>query len=933
VKKRFIEWDLPLKEISEESSKEKSIRHGHPSTLHFWPARRPLSSSRTTNFAALIDLPETDEERKEITDLIKKIAPWDAIKNGNDPNILKIQKLIEKQWKDNIPRVLDPFGGGGSIPLESLRIGCETYSNDYNPMSFIIQKATIEWPQVFGFTIPHPNKKIGIDGIKENVNFIYYMVEKWSKKIQKEVKEEITELYENEMAGHIPVGYLWARTIPCQNPACNIEIPLIKQFWLFNSSDEKIAFKAFQNNNTNKIDFKIVEGDEINFNPAEGTISNGKIRCPICQQTLPSSEIRRLALQGKLDEKMLVVISYDPSKPGKVFRIANDQDISKYNNSSYKLDSLIKEWPYLDSPLPDENIRTPSGEIIKDVSGSFFVHLQPVLYGLNKFEDLFNTRQKLFLVIIEKKIKDSWIEIREECQKILHNKNVNIDDAANAVFGYLTIIFNRVLSYSSTLTVWVPHGGFAGYTFSQGMALPMKYDYLEIYPFSNSTGDWNSATSWVLRFIDINNWKIKKKPIITCQSADSLKYPDNYFDAVFTDPPYYDNVPYADLSDYFYVWSKRMLGEKYSNLFTTPLSPRNKECIQNESLIRRGKNIKRDEYKDLSIKTQEDFNILLKNSFKEMYRVLKKEGIATIVYAHKTTEGWETMLNSLQYSGFVVTASWPINTERKSRLRSISSAALASSIYMVCRKTDREKVGFYSEIQPQIKERIITKLQQFWDEGIAGGDFFISAIGPGMEIFSRYEKVEKLTGEKVSTTELLEYIRKVSTDFIVDKLLKDASSAKIDNESEFYLAYRWTYLDSTVEYDEARKLANASGINLEKLWGLGGFVKKSGSKISILGPKERGKFEPSQKMVDVMHKSVLFWEKGEREKLTQILAETGFGKDPAFKQFCQAVAESLSNGNKEKQLLEGFLIGIDAYTRGKVKAPKDQTDLKQFGGS
>jgi adenine-specific DNA methylase len=290
------------------------------------------------------------------------------------------------------------------------------------------------------------------------------------------------------------------------------------------------------------------------------------------------------------------------------------------------------------------------------------------------------------------------------------------------------------------------------------------------------------------------------------------------------------------------------------------------------------------------------------------------------------------MLNSLVKSGLVVTGSWPIHTEMKTRIRAASCAALASSIYMVCRKTEREKVGFYNEIKPLIRKRIEDKLQQFWNEGIAGGDFFISAIGPGMEIFSKYERVEKLSGEQVSTVELLDFIRTVSTEYIVGKLLKNASSANIDNESDFYLAYRWTYLDNTVEYDDARKLASASGINLEKLWSSGGFVKKSGSKISVLGPKEREEIQSKSNMVDVMHKCLHFWEAGDKDKLTQFLSETGYGKDPAFKRFCQAIAESLLDGNKEKQLLEGFLIGIDSYQKEKVKIGKDQTDLSQYGG-
>jgi len=421
-------------------------------------------------------------------------------------------------------------------------------------------------------------------------------------------------------------------------------------------------------------------------------------------------------------------------------------------------------------------------------------------------------------------------------------------------------------------------------------------------------------------------------PFVSQSSATSLPFPDNHFDAILTDPPYYDNVPYADLSDFFYVWLKRSVGDLFPDLFTTPLTPKTQECIENESLLRRSSGIAKEDYQTLSIKDKEFFEKSLSDSFKEIHRVLKPGGIAVIVYAHKTTDGWETMLNSLVDAGLVVTASWPIHTEMETRLRAGGSAALASSIYMVCRKMKRERVGYYSEVQPRIRERVEEKLHQFWNEKIVGGDFFISAIGPAMEVFSRYERVEKYSGEVVTTADLLDYIRSVSTGFIVERLLKDVSSSEIDKESQFYLTYRWTYLDHTVEYDDARKLASATGVSLEKLWARGGFVRKSGSKITVLDAKSRDEFDEVHSMVDVMHRAVLLWEKGKRDEIAELLRETGFSESPALRQFSQAVAESLMNGNKEKQLLEGFLMGIDSYTGEKGKIDEKQTLLDQFGG-
>jgi adenine-specific DNA methylase len=274
------------------------------------------------------------------------------------------------------------------------------------------------------------------------------------------------------------------------------------------------------------------------------------------------------------------------------------------------------------------------------------------------------------------------------------------------------------------------------------------------------------------------------------------------------------------------------------------------------------------------------------------------------------------MLNGLVQAGLVVTASWPIHTERSGRLRATASAALASSIYMVCRKMDREPLGFWNELQPQIKKQVEEKLALFWREGISGGDFFISAIGPGMEAFSRYERVETYNGDPVGTDKLLTFIRRIATDFLVRHLLQDASSEAIDKEAQFYLTYRWTYLDNRIPYDDARKIASAEGVNLEQLWDRGnGFVRKRGSKVQVRGPHKRDAVEEIQHMVDAMHRACQLWEQGQKQEITQLLGQTGYGQSGAFWQFCQAAAECLLNGSKEKQLLEGLLMGKDGYIR------------------
>jgi adenine-specific DNA methylase len=314
-------------------------------------------------------------------------------------------------------------------------------------------------------------------------------------------------------------------------------------------------------------------------------------------------------------------------------------------------------------------------------------------------------------------------------------------------------------------------------------------------------------------------------------------------------------------------------------------------------------------------KDQDFFEEKLRKSFQEMNRVLKPGGIATIVYAHKTTKGWETMLNGLVDAGFVVTGSWPLHTERKARLRSAQSAALASSIYMVCRKTERGELGFWNDIQPQIKDRVEEKLEQFWEAGvIRGGDFFISAIGPGMEAYSRYDQVETYSGDEVTVRDLLQYIRGVATDFLVRQLLRDVSSGSVDKEGQFYLTYRWTFRGTRVEYDDALRIAKAEGVNLERLADRNTFVKKGRKYITVRGPQDRDEVKEVHNMVDAVHLACQMWEGGRgKDQIGEMLAKHGYSQSPSFWQFCQAISECLPDGNKEKQWLEGMLMSKDQY--------------------
>jgi adenine-specific DNA methylase len=890
--KRLIEVDFPLKEVSEESVREKNIRHGHISTLHIWWARRPLAASRATTYAALVPAPRDDKELKEKLKFIAELSKWEN--SLNEKLIEKARKDIREFFDGRVPKVLDCFAGGGSIPLEALRLGCETYALEYNPVAVLILKAVLEYPQKYG-------KKLVED------------VKKWGQWVYDEAKKEIGKFYPEEVipiqralsddGGEkcIPVGYIWARTIRCPNPSCQAEIPLIRQLWLARKEDRKIALKMIVDKEKRRIDFKIVQGKDIDFDPSKGTVRKAKVICPVCSSGISDKELRKLFQEGKVSQRMIVVILHNPNG-GKIYRIATEDDMRKFQEAEKYYEEkrwkLFEEWGA--DPVPNEP--TPEGGG-PGAERAFSVRN----FGLNIWGDLFNSRQKLALITFVEKIKIAYRKMIEEG----YDK-----EYAKTIVCYLGLILSRCADFETNLCRWHPQWEFIPNVFAR-QALPMAWDYSELSPFSLIlTGTWQSMLRQVIRVIDHCSENIFSKRLTTGNhhlcllgSATSLPYTPAFFDAVITDPPYYDNVPYSYLSDFFYVWLKRTIGDLYSDLFATPLTPKSDEIVAysyRSGGFEEGKRF---------------FEEMITKAFQEICRVLKPEGIACIVFAYKTTEAWESIISSLLRSGLVLTASWPVHTEMKGRLRAQESAALASSIYMVCRKRSKEKIAYFNEIKEKIEQRVKEKLEQFWKQGISGADFFVSAIGPAVEVFGQYSRVEKLSGEEVSVKELLEYVRKVVSEFALERVLKRADLGGVDAQTRFYILWRWTFGNAKVHFDDAIKLSRSLGVELTDLWDKGGLVKKEKEFVKVLNPKERAQDQAFLKkgkfmsMIDVLHYVLVLWEKGEREKIKEILNETGYARNETFWQTAQALSEILPEGDKEKQLIQGFLYGKEEYIR------------------
>jgi adenine-specific DNA methylase len=862
--KRLIEGAFPLEEVSGESKREKNIRQGHISTLHIWWARRPLSASRTTAFAALVRDPG-EEAREELLELVKELAPWEVASGeaaGSDVLLAKARELVRKNFDGRAPRVLDCFAGGGSIPLEALRLGCETYALEYNPVAVLILKCILEYPQRYGKAL-----------LSE--------VKKWGEWVLEEARKELARFYPSDEDGSVPVGYIWARTVPCQNPSCGAEIPLMRQTWLAKKDRKRVALRMVPNPKEKRVDFEIVgqNGERIDFNPEEGTVLRANVRCPLCGARMDDEATRRLFREGKAGQRMVAVVLHHPNRPGKTYRLATEQDLEAYRAAEQALEEkrqkLWEEWGM--DPVPDE-------PLIYDPRNIWVTPYFPD--DLQKFGSLFNSRQKLALITFAEKVRQAHAQML--------SKGAD-PDFAKAVVTYLALTFNRLAASHNTLCRWQPAGEKIADVFSR-QALPMIWDYADPNPFGGASRSWDELfkdTDGVLAHLT-SIPPVEDLPQLKQGSATELPYPDNFFDAVVTDPPYYDNVPYADLSDFFYVWLKRVVGDLYPDLFATPLTPKSQEMVA-------------DPYRAGGVEeARRRFEEMLTQSFREIHRVLKPDGIAVIVFAHKSTAAWETIIKALLDAGLYMTASWPIHTEMEARLRAQESAALASSIYMVCRKRTTEEIGDFGEVQEEIRRKLAEKLPEFWRMGIQGADFFMSAIGPAVEAFGKYAKVVKLSGEAVSVQELLDFARRVTAEFAVRQILENGHLGAVDPETQFYLLWRWSYGQKNLEFDEARKLAQARGVDLELL-SRKGLVRIQRGITRLLPPEERERWpERPQTMIDALQLAAVLWMRGQEKELDELLENT-YGHLEAFWQVAQAIAETLPEGNEERRLLHGLL--------------------------
>lgn len=782
-KKKLIEVALPLEAINSESAREKSIRHGHPSTLHLWWARRPLAAARAVIWSSLVDDPsslpeqfpteeEQTKERQRLFAILEKLVKWE---NSNNEDLINEAKAeIMKSTGGNPPALLDPFAGGGAIPLEAQRLGLEAHASDLNPVAVMINKAMIEIPPKFAGQPPvNPDSNrlmnsmwTGAAGLAEDVR--YYG--EWMKK---EAFNRIGHLYpkvkDEHEHEHTVIAWIWARTVKCPNPACGCEMPLASSFELSKKKGKEAYVQP------------VIEGSKIRYEVKYGknapeptkTARGANFKCIRCGESATNDYIRKEAVAGRLGATLMAVIAEGTS--GRLFVSPTHLD----SDTALNVEPIWK---------PEQLVPTPCHDVDR-----------LPMYGMPTWGDGFTNRQLTALSTFSELVAEAQAQIERDGATSEYAKGVSV---------YLAFAVDRLADYSSKFATW--SGEFIAHTFGR-QAIQMVWDYAECNPFSDSTGNWGGAINWIA--LAIGKFpQVAERGYVRQFDAQADNGLRNII--VSTDPPYYDNISYADVADYFYVWLRHSLRGVYPELFNTVLTPKVEELVASPYRFDGG-------FSEAKV----FFENGLLSVFRQIQSYSREDMPVTVYYAFKQSEadsnettastGWETMLSAIIQAGFSITGTWPMRTERTVGIKG-STNMLASSIVLVCRKRPADALvctrrDFINALKRELKPAL-GKLQA---SNIAPVDLAQSAIGPGMGVYSRFSKVLEADGTPMSVRSALQIINQELDLYFTEQ------DGELDRDSRFCVDLYTQYAFNDVKFGEADVLARAKNTSIDRLRGAG----------------------------------------------------------------------------------------------------------------
>lgn len=1065
---RLIEHAFPLKQASLDSVHEKNVRHGHISTLHIWPARRPLAACRAALIATLLPDPGTPEGRKVLCEkiggkLVKKIErkkmPDGSIvereKEETEGGILHwgretenkadldwFRAEIKKAYGGRAPKVLDPFAGGGAIPLEAMRLGCEASAVDINPVAWFILKCTLEYPQkLAGKTHPLP------DFILENEDFMnaFYKAHPYlvgrTKKTKKQfadehgmfpmmVKEDSGRAPKADLAWHVrawgqwvldharqdlarfyptyadfealkltakdvgsarpyekrpmqlvplkddgtpdidalnsefskeyladkrnprwvakpTVAYLWARTVKCKN--CRATVPLLKTQWLCRKKDgrKRVLLTMEPTPDKSGVVFGIASNvplkggnaaqrREHDKRIASGTMSRSGAKCPCCGTIMTIDDIRIEGQAARLG--YIQTITVTEGQGTKEYRLPTSHELSAAEQARGELVRVFRDVPF---GLPDEPSPAGGG---KGAGRAFSVQG----YGLMKWRDLFHDRQLLALGVLIRCVRSANNSLQSSHEP---------SEWREAISSYLACGVDRLVDFCNVNTQWKIDADTINHALVR-FAIQITWDFAEGNPIGSSAGAFDLCINRIATGLDTLSHLPHEMvpPYVVNASAQSHR---STVDIVLTDPPYYDAIPYSDLMDWFYIWLRRMMFDltaDHQTVMSAPLGPKwdrekqDGELVDDES--RHGGDA------EASKRAYEDG---MARSFTKCRESLNDSGRLVIVFANKSPDAWETLASSVIKAGFIVEGSWPIQTEQPSRMRGISSAALASSVWLVCKKRPpTARPGWDNQVLDDMRTNIRAMLREFWDAGIRGPDFVWAATGPAMEAYSKHPVVKKANEPgPMTVSEFLTHVRRIVVDFVVGRVLSGdkegdadiAAADRLDEPTAYYLLHRHDFGMDEAPAGACILYAISCGISDRELagtWDLIGFTKgkgkddeeeeadadaesdaeteeDSGSKVKLKTWAQRkgksmGYEAPGGKpvpLIDRVHCLMHLWKAGDLSKVDGYLDSNGLRRHELFKRLLQSMIELSPHGSEERSLMESISNHVGA--RGAVK--------------
>lgn len=734
--------------------------------------------------------PEDADLRKALLKFIADFANWDN--SANQTYLTCARGLVQAAHGEEPPLVVDPFAGGGSIPLEALRVGCDAFASDLNPVACLILKVLLEDIPRHGPGLADDLRRVG-------------------KEIKDAAEKELAEFYPADPDGARPVAYLWARTVRCESPKCGAEIPLVRSFWLSKKTGRQRALTPVPRrgeghpvdhsdtlkSETCLLHFEIVE-PESESEVHSGTVKLGNATCSCCKAVLPVARVRaQLATQRgganvAFDKRgqriggarLLAVVLADGDGRQRSFRGPTERDYRAIYAASMAVEALAKKLSIGGkSFLPDE---APPQDGTGSVGGGYRTRK----YGITQFRDFFSDRQALALATIGKSVNLMY---------------QNGGPEAKSLAELVALAVDKVADFNSSLSRWRAASEDVANLFGR-QALPMVWDFVETNPFCHAYVGVDRAVSHSMDVVRRTAQALTAGGQVQVADAGATPLPSDSASIWFTDPPYYDAVPYADLSDYFFVWLKRFLPScpELRDPFDqkNPLTPKVREAVRDEQTHLDGRPRKPAAW----------YEEAMFRAFLEGRRVLRGEGVGSVVFAHKTTEGWEALISGLLSGGWTVTASWPITTEMGSRLRARESAALAASVHLVCRpRQEKAGTGGWEDILHELPGRIGDWMERLSSEGIRGADLVFSCIGPALELFSKYDKVETAEGREVKLDEFLAKVWEVVGRTALQHVLgtaearaRNGAAAALEEDARLTALFLWT-LQSTDGNQKAEK--------------------------------------------------------------------------------------------------------------------------------